>query len=123
MKIKRGKVRVINLTRKETLLKEAEVAGTFFRRLKGLLGRGRLPEDCGMLLIPCRGVHTVGIPFPLDVAFVDKKNRICFLQEALPPCRLIPPVRGAFFVLEAPAGTFRRKQARVGDEIEIKPLE
>lgn len=120
MKMKRGKARVVNLTRGEILLAEAEVAGTFFRRLKGLLGRSELSEESGMLLIPCRGIHTVGMSFPLDVAFVDRENRICFLLEALPPYRFTPGVRKAAFALEAPAGTFRRKQTRVGDEIKVE---
>jgi uncharacterized membrane protein (UPF0127 family) len=116
------KVRIINLTRERVLLEEAEVAGTFFRRLKGLLGRGGLPEGRGMLIKPCRAVHTVAMSFPIDVAFVDGENRICFLLESLPPFRFSPAVREASCVIEAPAGTFRQHQACEGDLLKVVEL-
>ena len=71
-----------------------------------------------MLIKPCRAVHTVGMSFPIDVAFLDRENRICFLLESLPPFRFSPAVRGASCVIEAPAGTFRQHQTCEGDLLE-----
>ena len=116
------KVRVENLSQETIVLQEAAVADTFLRRLKGLLGCKRLPPGQGMLIEACRSVHTCGMAFPLDVAFVDSEHRICYLREGMPPFRFSPVIKKASYVIEAPAGTFRRSQTCCGDKIGLVEL-
>ena len=116
------KVRVNNLSRKTVILQEAGVAATFLERLKGLLGcKGLLPGQ-GLLIKPCRSVHTCGMAFALDVAFVDPEDRICYLREEMLPYRFSPVIKEASYVFEAPAGTFRKTQTRHGDVIALEAL-
>ena len=114
------KVKVINLSKNNVVLEEAEVADTFFLRLGGLLGRPGLPPGKGILIKPCRAVHTLGMRFPIDVGFVDDSNCICYLIEEMPPCKLSPAVKESAYVIEAPAGTFRQAGTAVGDELKLE---
>ena len=43
-------------------------------RLRGLLGT--LPNDDLVMLVPCSDVHTFGMAYPLDLAFIDAKGRV-----------------------------------------------
>ena len=54
------------------MLAAADLADGFFDRLKGLLGR---PNYDGAMLLPrTRSIHTFGLRFPVDVAFLDKDD-------------------------------------------------
>jgi uncharacterized membrane protein (UPF0127 family) len=68
---------------------------------------------------PCRGVHTIGMKFPIDVAFVDEDGVVVkTLQMARH--RIGIPVFSARTVIEANAGAFARWGIRVGDVIEVR---
>jgi hypothetical protein len=61
-----------------------------------------VPAD--VLLIPrCRSVHTFGMRFSIDVAFLDADGRVLRVARDVPPRRVVS-CRGAAGVLEAPAG-------------------
>ena len=121
---KNGSVRVVNRTRGDgvAILEEAQVARTFWRRLVGLLGKNFLPRGRGLVIWPCRSVHTVGMAFPIDVAFVDREGRICTILEQMKPGRFSPTVKDALYVIEAPAGTFREVGAELHDEVALEKL-
>src|SRR2546426_11138364 len=53
-------------------------------RWRGLLGRDHLPYGDCVLLRPCRSVHTVGMRFPIDVAFVDRDGVVLAVRENVP---------------------------------------
>ncbi|MGI6308993.1 MAG: DUF192 domain-containing protein [Dethiobacteria bacterium] len=116
------KVRVVNLSQETVILQEAAVANTFLQRFKGLLGRKCLPPGQGLIIEPCQAVHTCGMAFSLDVAFVDRENRICYLLEGMAPYRLSPVIKKAGYVIEATAGTFRQTQTRCGDTVKLEEL-
>ncbi|MGI5875990.1 MAG: DUF192 domain-containing protein [Dethiobacteria bacterium] len=113
------KAEVYNKTKKKIILDEVEIADSFFLRLKGLLGRRELLPRKGIIIMPCRSVHTLGMLFPIDLAFVSRDQLICYLIEAMKPNRISPVVKEACCVIEAPAGTFNFSGTEVGDEISI----
>lgn len=51
-----------------------ELATTTRERLKGLLFSD--PDNVTRLLIPCRDVHTFGMKYPLDIAFISKDGKV-----------------------------------------------
>ncbi len=65
------------------------------------------------MLRPCRHVHTVGMRFPIDVAFCDAEGTV-LRTATLAPWRVSPVVRRAAFVIEAEAGAFERWRLTVG---------
>ncbi len=99
------------------VLASAELAETRAARRKGLLGRSAL--DGALVIRPCRGVHTIGMKFPIDVAFVDEDDVVVkTLQMARHRSGI--PVFSARTVIEAHAGALARWGIRVGDVIEVR---
>jgi len=99
------------------VLASAEVADSKKSRSKGLLGRDGL--DGAMVLQPCRWVHTLGMRFPLDVAFLDSDGMVVRIAR-MRRHRMGLPVARARMVIEAEAGAFGRWGLHVGDVIEIR---
>jgi len=81
------------------------IAASLPARMKGLLGKDRLDTGKGLLIRPCKGIHTFFMKFPIDVVFLDKENRIVALVRHLSPNNLTTVYRKASAVLELPAGT------------------
>jgi uncharacterized membrane protein (UPF0127 family) len=75
------------------------VAGTSRARLVGLAGLPDLPGDCGLLIPRCSSVHTFGMRFAIDIAFLDGDGAVLREVKAVPPRRVVR-CRGASAVLE-----------------------
>ena len=78
----RDMVRVYNTTKSSCLGEQIEVADSSLRRMVGLLGKRSLAQGCGLLIVPSQAIHTVGMAFPIDVIFVDKKYNVVGVREA-----------------------------------------
>lgn len=105
------------LMRDTEVLAALEVAESFSERSRGLLGRDGV--DGALLLRPARSVHTVGMRFPIDVAFCDRKLVVVDFV-CMRPWRLSRPRLRGHAVIEAEAGAFERWRLRPGDQLEIK---
>jgi uncharacterized membrane protein (UPF0127 family) len=78
-------------------------ATTLRARLLGLALLRNPPPPGHALLIPdCRSVHTFGMRFPIDVAFLDERGQTLRIERDVPPWRVLI-CRGAFAVLETPS--------------------
>ena len=62
--------------------------------------------------------HTVGMGFPIDVAFVDAGVRIVRVVHSLPPWRLAASIGGCA-VIELAAGRLREYDVNVGDRLSL----
>jgi uncharacterized membrane protein (UPF0127 family) len=105
------------LLREGEVLATLEVADGLRDRTRGLLGRDGI--EGAILLRPARSVHTVGMRFPLDVAFCTADLRVVRTTR-LRPNRVTRPVLRARCVIEAEGGAFVRWGLRPGDRLEIK---
>ncbi len=76
-------------------------------RLLGLSLLDRRRAGSGLLIPGCRGVHTFGMRFALDLVFLDFDLRPVSLHRAVPPRRLVFE-RRAQAVLELPSQPERR---------------
>jgi uncharacterized membrane protein (UPF0127 family) len=112
------RLQVSNLTRHTVLATCMEVADKGQKRRKGLLGRERLSPGEGMWILPCEAVHTFGMRFPIDLVYLDRKNRIKKLRSHVPPWRL-SACFSAHSVLELASGTILSTKTSPGDRIEI----
>jgi hypothetical protein len=99
------------------VLASAEVASGHRAKSRGLLGRDGV--DGALVIDGCRWIHTVGMRFALDVAYLDATGRV-IKAVRMNRHRLGAPVPGARSVLEAEAGAFSRWGLRVGDVVEIR---
>lgn len=126
MEIRRSNktVYVYNKTRETFVATEAVVANSYVRRLVGLLGKTKrwARFGCGLWIIPSRGVHTIGMLFPIDIIFLSKDKEVVHIEEFVRPFRISSVSLKATSVLELPAHTIYRTGTCVGDRLEISPL-
>jgi uncharacterized membrane protein (UPF0127 family) len=73
----------------------------------------------GLWIVPSRGVHTLGMRFSIDVAYLDSRTVVVHIEEQLKPWRVAPIRLHASSVLELPASTLASTGTRVGDQIRI----
>ncbi|MFB7632106.1 DUF192 domain-containing protein [Streptomyces sp. NPDC056149] len=94
-----------------------EVAASYRARTRGLLGRDGIVG--ALLLTPASGVHTFGMRFAIDVAYLDRELvvvDVCTLR----PGRLGRPRWRARHVVEAEAGALARWGVRRGVRVRVR---
>jgi uncharacterized protein len=104
----------------KVLANQVMVCDNLFSRLKGLLGKGTLPSDKACWIVPCNGVHTLGMQFSIDVFFMKKNFQVHHIALDLEPNRLTSIYPEAHSVIEMASGTHRDIQ--VGDELFMEAL-
>jgi uncharacterized protein len=107
------------LLRGGDVLASLEVANTRAARRKGLLGRDTI--DGALWIEHVRWVHTLGMRFPIDVAYLDADGAVVKVAT-MSRHRVGLPVPSARSVVEAPAGTFERWKLKCGDRLEVRLL-
>lgn len=116
-------LKVVNATRGSVLGDRVGLADRFLSRLRGLIGRGRLDEGEGLLLVPCRAVHMYGMAYPIDVAFADRGGEIVALYRGLAPGARTKWHGAARVALELPSGSLAGTGTRIGDRVAWFPTE
>jgi uncharacterized protein len=102
----------------EVVCEQCSLAESAFTRLRGLLGREKLPPGEGLLLRPAGSIHTAFMRFPIDAVFLDYELNVLATRSALPAWRTAR-ARGARAVLELAAGEAVRRGISVGDRLEL----
>ncbi len=113
------KLRVHNQTRGTLLADRADIADTSKKRKTGLLEHTGLKPGEGLWITPCEAVHTIGMKFPIDVLFLDKKRRVLKVRPDMPRWRMAASLR-AHSVLELPSGTAASTQTAAGDQLDFE---
>jgi uncharacterized protein len=116
-----GQFYVYNKTRETFVATETTVADDYFRRLIGLLGKTKRWAKLGrgLWIIPSRGVHTIGMLFPIDLIFLNKNKEVVYVEEHVRPFRISRISLKTTSVLEVPAHTIYLSGTKVGDQLEI----
>ena len=115
-------LRVHNQSRDTTLADRALIADNSKTRKTGLLKHDRLESGEGLWITPCEGIHTVGMKFPIDVLFLDKKRKVVKIRAAMPRWRMAASLF-AHSVLELPSGTAQATRTTSGDQLEFETYE
>ena len=113
---------VTNLSTGSELVTDGLLANTPWSRLRGLIGSRPLRPLEGLLIVPCKSIHTHFMRFPIDVLFVNAAEEVVALHHALPPWRLGGSHGSARFVIELPAGTLASTGTQVGHRLEVQGL-
>jgi uncharacterized membrane protein (UPF0127 family) len=92
-----------------------EVANSFGRRFRGLIGRSGLETGEALLFERARQVHTFGMRFPIDVVFCDRDWRVVHVVPGLRPRRITRFVWSAYRVVELREGG--AAELRVGERL------
>jgi len=105
-----------NLTRTAVLGTSVDVADTSAKRRTGLLKHHTLAAGEGLWIVPCEGVHTFGMKFPIDILFLSKTHRVLKIRTSVPKRRASLCLR-AHSVIELPAGTVDATGTQKGDQL------
>ncbi len=112
--------RLVSETTGRTVVARLTIADGFWSRLAGLQLRRPLPADAGLLLVPCRSVHTCFVRFPVDVLFLDGKGCVLAVRRGLRPWRAAWGPRGSHAALEVIAGS---ADCGPGEKLRLEPAE
>jgi uncharacterized membrane protein (UPF0127 family) len=110
-----------NRTRQTFLATEMKVAGTHWTRFKGLMATSAAAFGFGqgLWIVPCHGVHTWAMRFPIDIVYLDHNYVVVHLEENLKPWSFAPVRMDAATVLELPGHTIWDSGTKIGDQIEL----
>ena len=101
------------------IIKKGFLAQSIYKRIKGLLGTSKLDEGSALLIPDCRQVHTFFMNYPIDVIFLDSKNKILKIQT-LKPWKISSWLYKSQKVIEVPAGFTKKVNLKKGDKLEVK---
>lgn len=112
------KITISKLETEQTrpLFSDVGLTTNFWDRLKGLLGRQKLAENQGLLIKPCRQIHTFGMKFPIDVIFINREGLVVKVINCLEPGRQAYAMKAAY-TLEVSAGMAKRYGLTAGDQL------
>ncbi len=113
---------VRNPSRSSVLATQAGIADTSVTRCVGLLKHESLPAGHGLWIVPCEGIHTFGMKFPIDVVFLDRSKKVVKVRRHMVPRRISLHL-WAHSVLELPTGTIDATGTVPGDQLEFHPQE
>lgn len=114
-----SKLRIRNQSRDTLVADRADIADTSAKRRTGLLKHTGLEPGEGLWIAPCEAVHTIGMKFPIDVLFLDKKKKVLKIKPAMPRWRMAISLF-AHSVLELPSGRAAETQTSAGDQLEFE---
>lgn len=101
------------------LSKDILIAETLVDRLIGLMFREKIVGAEGLLLNPCRSIHTFFMRYDLDIVFLSRDNKIIKIIRNLKPWRMTWIYFRANKTLELPAGKLP-SELKEGDILEVK---
>lgn len=109
--------RVPWLLRDDKVLASLDIADSPRLRARGLLGADGI--DGALLLRPARAIHTLGMRFPIDVAYCDA-DLVVLRTHRMAPHRIGRPCVKARAVIEAEAGAFEHWGVAPGVQLEVR---
>jgi uncharacterized membrane protein (UPF0127 family) len=107
---------LVNARTSKVVASTVEIADTRASRRRGLLGRDRMPGDSAIVLTSCNAVHTFGMRFAIDVAFVDAAGGVCKIVRDMVPWRIAIAPR-AWTTIEFASGELASNAVDVGDRL------
>jgi uncharacterized membrane protein (UPF0127 family) len=110
--------KVWNRSRGELLADRASIANTSALRRQGLLKHEALESGEGLWIVPCEGVHTFGMKFPIDVVFLSRDKKVLKVRREMRCGRFSLCLR-AHSVLELASGA---AAVQPGDQLEFERL-
>jgi len=102
----------------EVIIAKLEVADTFLRRFRGLQFRRPPAADEGLLLTPCRSIHTHWMRFSIDAAMLDPEGLVLAVIADVRPWRIVRRVKGTQSIVESVSGVLA-SMIQVGARLKV----
>jgi len=90
-------------------------ADSFISRFFGLMGKRDV--DYGLLLIPCKSIHTFFMKISIDVVYLDKTLTVVDIERNMMPWKTGKYHSKAYGILELPAGMADKLELAVGKHL------
>ena len=116
-------LRAENRTRGTVVAARLDVSDSLWTRFLGLMGRGSLAADGGMLITNTSSIHMLFMRFAIDCVFTGRPDAsgavpVMSLRRALPAWTgIVWWIRGGRDVLELPVGAIDASGTQIGDLI------
>jgi uncharacterized protein len=119
------KAYVFNRNRNAFIASELRRADTHWSRLRGLMctSPNNFPHGSGLWIVPCHGIHTMWMRYPIDVLYLDENKTVVHIQENVQPWRITPMYLDSATVIEVRSPTVMTSGTRVGDVLDIVGFE
>ncbi|TVS10659.1 MAG: DUF192 domain-containing protein [Planctomycetaceae bacterium] len=88
----------------QVLVARLERATTFWQRLRGLMFRRPLQPGEGLLIVPCRSIHTHWLRTAIDVVLMDRDGVVLSVHPNVRPWRMVHGTKDTHAVLETAGG-------------------
>jgi len=112
-------VTIKNVTRGTVVATDERWARTIAERTRGLLDSDGLEPGEALVIAPCTSIHMVGMAFPIDVLFVNKRRVVLRAIEGLKPGLHFTRIYfTAKQCIELPVGAIAQSGTQAGDELE-----
>jgi hypothetical protein len=92
--------------------------GQFHQTLQ-MLNHNGIPDNCVLWINPCNGIYTVGMKYPVDIAFLDKYGRIVRMLKDFPPGCFADSTPATISAIELPNGRLSETETGLGDLMEL----
>ena len=117
----------LNVTSYRFLASDVRVARSLFDRFRGLIGSRPLEHGEGLLIPHCKGVHTIGMRYSIDVIYLDREGKAIAFEKELAPNSIGHVYWQANAALELPSGIIDETRTKLGDNVLLgndnQPLE
>jgi len=101
----------------QVIFTQVSLANSVAKRLLGLLPKQGLSPQQGLWITPCNSIHSVGMRFEFDAAFVGQQGQVLHIIEAMRSFKLSSLVGGAVAVLEVPAHSLAANGVTLGSRL------
>ena len=118
---KRVVYNIFNKSKGCLLVSEAQIADSFFLRLRGLMFRKNIAAKAALVFYHTSSIHTFFMRFSLDVVFLNKKMQVMRFYEGLKPGRVVFCFF-AYMAIELPPHGISRNNLEIGDILELAPV-
>ena len=118
LKMKNKNIVKILTIENKLILENVSIADSFFSRLKGLMGKSNIDDNIGLIIRPCKSIHTFFMKFNIDVIFIDGNSKVVDVYIDLAPWRISKIYKDAKFVIEGKSGSFAK--LKKSDQIIVK---
>ena len=110
---------IINTKSGVNLDVQVSLVKSFTARIVGLIGTEQLEKYKALYFVPCSGIHTFGMKYPIDALFLDKQGKVVHICDRLLPNRMTKVIPAATAVMECAAGFVQCHQIKVGDRLQV----
>ena len=112
---------LIHENSKQIIAQNILMARSLWERAKGLIGTSDFSAKNTLWILPCTGIHTFFMKFPIDVIFVNKKLQIKVIFKNILPSRIIyPPLFSrTYSVFEFKTPALKPFPLKTGDQLRV----